>query len=232
MRASALHRQTSDGLHRRAPARLHQHVAASVVAALAIATVFVAANGIQISKHDAPPPDPIAAPVKALLAPGGVTATVGDIAVQFWWVKSLEAKAPAWSGVAEGTLVGAVQLPAVFKDIRGRNIKPGVYLLRFALQPQNGDHLGVSPYREFLLATPAAEDMNPAPLGHDPAVELAAKTINISHPAIFSIDPPSASQAPLTVVETPDGYTAVVFEVPTAQGPLKFGLVLIGHIEA
>lgn len=168
----------------------------------------------------------------ALLAPGGVTATVGDVAVQFWWVKSLESKAAAWSGVAEGTLVGAMQLPAVFKDIRGRNIKPGVYLLRFALQPQNGDHLGVSAHREFLLATPAAEDTVPAPLGHDPAVELAAKTINISHPAVFSIDPPAASQAPLTVVETADGHTAVVFEVPTATGPLKFGLILIGHIEA
>lgn len=206
--------------------------AGSLAIVLALAVSPALANGITVAKHDAPPPDPIAAPVKALLAPGGVTATVGDVAVQFWWVKSLDAKAAAWSGVAEGTLVGALQLPAVFKDIRGRNIKPGVYLLRFAVQPANGDHLGVSPHREFLLATPAAEDTNPAPLGHDPAVELAAKTINISHPAIFSIDPPAASQAPLTVVETPDGYTAVVFEVPTAHGGLKFGLVLIGHIEA
>ena len=197
-----------------------------------MATVFVAANGIQVAKHDAAPPDPIAAPVKALLAQGGATVTVNDVAVRFWWVKSLDAKAAAWSGVPEGALVGAVQLPAVFKDIRGRNIKPGVYLLRFGLQPQNGDHLGVSPHREFLLATPAADDTSPAPLGHDPAVELAAKTINISHPAVFSIDPPAATHPPLTVVETPEGHTSVVFEVPTAHGPLKFGLVLIGHIEA
>jgi hypothetical protein len=202
------------------------------LAPLAVVLSIALANGITVAKHDASPPDPIAAPVKALLAPGGVTATVGDVAVQFWWVKSLEAKTAAWSGVAEGTLVGAMQLPAVFKDIRGRNIKPGVYLLRFAVQPANGDHLGVSPYREFLLATPAAEDTDPAPLGHDPAVELAAKTINISHPAVFSIDPPAATQAPLTVLETADGHTAVVFEVPTAQGALTFGLILIGHIEA
>ncbi len=190
------------------------------------------ANDVSVTKHTNPVPADIAAPVQALLAPGGATATVGANTIEFWWVKSLDMKGKDWSAVAEGTLVGAMQLPAVFKDIRGRNIKPGVYLLRYALQPQNGDHLGVSPHREFLLATPAAEDTNPAALGHDPAVELAAKTINISHPAVFSIDPPAASRAPLTVVETPDGYTAVVFAVPTAQGPLTFGLVLIGHIEA
>jgi hypothetical protein len=200
---------------------------------LALAASPALANGIAVSKHEAPPPDEIAAPVKARLAPGGITATVGELAVQFWWVKSLdEAKSASWAGVPEGTLVGAMQLPERFKDIRGRNIKPGVYLLRFALQPQNGDHLGVSPHREFLLATPAAEDTDPAALGHDPAVELAGKTINITHPAVFSLDPPAAQEAPGTVVQTPDGFTSVVFEVPGPQGALKFGLVLIGHIEA
>jgi hypothetical protein len=199
---------------------------------LALAGSPALANGITVAKHDAAPPDAIAAPVKALLAPGGVTATVGDVAIQIWWAKSVEAKGAGWSGVPEGALVGAMNLPARFKDIRGRNIPPGVYLLRFGLQPQNGDHLGVSPHREFLLATPAAEDTSPAALGHDPTVELAAKTINISHPAVFSIDPPAAQEAAGTVVQTPDGFTSLVLEVPSSQGALRFGLVLIGHIEA
>lgn len=198
----------------------------------AMLTVAALADGVTVATHALAPPDDIAAPVKATLAPGGATAKVGDASLEFWWVKSLDVASKDWSGVAEGTLVGAMRISAPYKDIRGRTIKPGTYLLRYALQPQNGDHLGVSPYREFLLATPAAEDTNPAALGHDPSVELAAKTTGISHPAILSLDPPTAAAAPLTVTQNEAGHTAVVFEVPTATGALRFGLILVGHIEA
>jgi len=193
----------------------------------------VRANGVTVAKHTNPPPPDVAAPVRALLAPGGATATVGANSIDFWWVRTLESKGNDWSDVAEGTLVGAMKVSAPLRDIRGRTMKPGTYLLRFALQPQNGDHLGVSPYREFLLATPAAEDTAPQALGHDPAVELAKKSVNISHPAVLSLDPPVAgAQPPLSVTQNDAGHTAVVFEVPTAKGALKFGLILVGLIEA
>ena len=55
----------------------------------------------------------------------------------------------------------------------GAVIKPGVYTLRYGVQPDNGDHLGVSPHRQFLLISPAADDRNPAPQGHDGTVELS-----------------------------------------------------------
>jgi hypothetical protein len=200
--------------------------------AVLFAAASVAANGVTVTKHTNPAPDEIAAAVKAALAPGGATAKVSDTTIDFWWVKSLDAKGKDWSTVAEGTLVGAMKVSAPLKDIRGRTIKPGTYLLRYATQPQNGDHLGVSPHREFLLATPAAVDTQPAALGHDAAVELAAKTVSITHPAVLSLDPPVASEAPLTVIQTDAGHTAVVFEVPTAGAALRFGLILVGRIEA
>jgi hypothetical protein len=203
-----------------------------VILLLMLAGMPAAANGVTVTKHTSPPPDQIAAVVKAALAPGGVTAKVGDTTIDFWWVKALAAKGKDWTTVAEGTLVGAMKLSAAWKDIRGRTIKPGTYLLRYAMQPQNGDHLGVSPHREFLLATPAADDTTPDALGHDAAVELAAKTVSITHPAVLSLDPPTASEAPLTVIQTDAGHTAVVFEVPTAGAALRFGLILVGRIEA
>jgi hypothetical protein len=197
-----------------------------------LAAVPVVANDVSVTKHTNAVPTEIAAPVQALLAAGGATAKVGANTIAFWWVKSLDAKGKDWSAVPEGTLVGAMKTSAPFRDIRGRTMKAGTYLLRFALQPQNGDHLGVSPHREFLLATPAAEDTSPTALGHDPAVDLAKKSINISHPAVLSLDPPVSTGAPLAVTETDAGHTAVVFELPTAEGPLKFGLILVGLIEA
>ena len=55
-------------------------------------------------------------------------------------------------------------------------MKPGVYTLRFALQPQNGNHLGVSSNREFLLVCPSALDTTPDPLGYKGTVDLAKQT--------------------------------------------------------
>jgi hypothetical protein len=199
---------------------------------LLLAAAPAVANGVTVSTHANEAPADIAAPVKALLAPGGATAKVGENTIEFWWVKSLESKSKDWSGVGEGSLVGAMKISAPFRDIRGRTLKGGTYLLRYGLQPQNGDHLGVSPHREFLLATPAAEDLSPESLGHEGAVDLAKKSIGISHPAVLSLDPPVSTASPLTVAQTDAGHTAVTFEVPTSQGPLKFGLVLVGLIEA
>ncbi len=199
---------------------------------MSLAVLPVLANDVSVTKHTNPVPADIAAPVQALLAPGGATATVGANTIEFWWVKSLDMKGKDWSAVAEGTLVGAMKVSAPFRDIRGRTMKPGTFLLRYALQPQNGDHLGVSPYREFLLATPATEDKSPDALGHDAAVDLAKKSINISHPAVLSLDPPVSTGEPLSVTQTDAGHTSVVFEVPASAGSLKFGLILVGLIEA
>jgi hypothetical protein len=208
------------------------HLILAFVLAVAVGVVPALANDVTVAKHTNAVPSEIAGPVQALIAPGGATAKVGANTIEFWFVKSLEAKGKDWSAVPEGALVGAMKTSAPFRDIRGRTMKAGTYLLRFGLQPQNGDHLGVSPHREFLLATPAAEDTSPTALGHDPAVDLAKKSINISHPAVLSLDPPVSTGAPLAVTETDAGHTAVVFEVPTAEGSLKFGLILVGLIEA
>lgn len=181
------------------------------------------------TKHGDAVPAEFAAPVAAALAPGGVKASVGTNAIVFWFVKELTAT--AWSDVKEGTLVGAVKIEKDFRDVRGRVIKAGAYTLRYGIQPANGDHLGVSPYREFLLLSPATLDTDVPPKGHDPLVELSAETIGGSHPAVWSIDPPATTAAPLSVHTTEHDLRAIVLEVPAAGGALRFGLVLIGKIE-
>jgi hypothetical protein len=172
--------------------------------------------------------------------PGGVKASVGANTLTFWWVKDLAASAGAtapkpiagWTDVPEGTLVGAVKIDKDFRDIRGRVIKAGTYTLRYGIQPSNGDHLGTSPFRDFLLLSPVAQDTDPAPHGHDGTVDLSKLTIGGSHPAVLSLDPPLAADPPLAIHTTDLGHKALVMEVPAAGGTLRFGLVLIGKIEA
>jgi len=170
---------------------------------------------------------------------GGMQATVGGATLHFWWVASIEGGGPGasdspWARVPEGALVGALRVSAApLRDIRGRVIKPGVYTLRYAVQPANGDHMGVSPHREFLLVAPASADTGVAPVGHEKAVDLARQTIGSSHPAVLSIDPPRASEPPLAVHTNAAGHQAAIVEVPVAGGgPLRFGIILVGKIEA
>ena len=121
-----------------------------------IAFLFFQPADLSGVRHADPLPAGLAAPVAAKLAPGGVRAAVGVNTLTFWWVR--QAAAPAWSEMPEGTLVGAVKVEKDFRDIRGRVIKAGTYTLRYGIQPANGDHLGVSPFREFLLLSPASLD--------------------------------------------------------------------------
>ncbi|HEX2445242.1 MAG TPA: hypothetical protein VHJ77_14955 [Vicinamibacterales bacterium] len=205
--------------------------------ALVAAVLFSAGSLSATTLAEAPPPD-LAPAVRALLAPAGARVTSAGTTLDFWFVKSLPLQAgaaPSWQQAEEGTIVGAVRVSAVYRDIRGRTIKPGSYTLRYGIQPANGDHLGVSPFREFLLLSPAAADTDVKPTGHEGSVELSKQTIGGSHPAVWSLDPPALSEgaAPLSTRTNDAGHEAIVFEVPTSSGtPLRFGLILVGKIDA
>lgn len=183
----------------------------------------------------APPPADVPAALRARLAPTGQVVTGRPATLEFWWVAALPVEgsaAPAWDQVAEGALIGVVRVAGPFKEIRGKTVNPGVYTLRLGLQPQNGDHLGASPHREYLLLSPAASDADPHPLGFDGAVALAKQTTGTSHPGALSLDPPVSTAAILSAYTTEPELQGVTFEVATVpQGSLRFGLILAGLIE-
>jgi hypothetical protein len=208
--------------------------------------VHLAAQGnasLTAAPHAAPVPAGLAAPVAARFGKSGVRVTVakGPVTLDFWFVESLPMKAgsaaTSWDDVEEGALVGAVNISTDYRDIRAKILKPGLYTLRYGIQPDNGDHLGVSPFRAFLLLSPAAQDKDPKPAGHDGTIELSKASIGGSHPGVWSIDPPVATATALSLHKTSLGHQAIVMEVPIARdgkpaGTLKFGIVLIGSIEA
>jgi hypothetical protein len=189
-----------------------------------VALFLFQAAGLSGVTHADPVPTDIAAPVAAKVAPGGVRATVNGTTITFWWVTDLPGA--SWADVPEGTLVGAVKLDADVRDIRGHVMKAGVYTLRYGIQPSNDDHIGVSPFRNFLLLSPAAVDTDPAARDHDGIIELSRQTLGGKHPAVWSIDPPAGRDAPLSVYTTDLGHKSLMVEV----GKLKFGIVLIGRI--
>jgi len=194
-----------------------------------------------VTPHSNAPSAELEDPIEALMATGGQQVAFGDKTLQFSWVKSLPLRSDsnevAWSSIDEGTLVGAVRLSANFPDIRGNTMKAGVYTLRYGIQPADGNHLGVSPYREFLLLSPAAADKSVGALGHDGTIAISRQTIGTTHPASWSLDPPLSSEAPASISTDAVGFVHVVFEVPVSRdgkdaGTLKFGLILKGQIQS
>ena len=184
------------------------------------------------------PPKELAAPIQAALSQTGirVTGPSGPVC-DLWLGKAVpgKANAPQALGVtfpqlAQGTLVGAIRLPNSVKDYRKQLIKAGVYTLRYALLPDNGNHLGVAPQRDFVLASPAAADLEPAALTFDQTVALSRKATGSNHPSVWSLAPPEDHPKSLpSVFHLDDGDLWLVeFSVPLAGSPVPAALVVVG----
>ncbi len=189
---------------------------------------LIAALAPSVSPLTDKPPAELSPGVASRLAPAAKI-VAGEATLDLWLVQKLEmtGDGAGWSTVDSGTLVGAMRVTGAFKEIRGKLVKPGVYTLRYGQQPQNGDHLGISPFREFLLISPAAIDTDPKVLGFDGVVAVSKEVIGTAHPASLSLDPPdSAPGAVLSTYKNESGHEGVVLQI----GSLKFGLIVTGLI--
>jgi hypothetical protein len=130
-----------------------------------------------------------------------------------WWVKSAPAiKATASAGdvlvdnVQVGTLLGLLQfLSNDAEDARDQKLKPGLYTMRYAQIPQDGNHMGVSQYRDFLALSPLAADTQlDKVLSFDDLVDLSRKATGTGHPAVMSLVSPNPAYKKLPAVVSDD----------------------------
>jgi len=157
----------------------------------------------------------------------------GGWTAEFWLAKQLKTAAKDVPGalyaeLANGEFVGVVNLPKGMTDFRGQAIPAGVYSLRYQLLPQDGNHLGVAPNPDFLLAIPVASDPNPAQgYLYKKLVALSAKTTGANHPAVIALDTPGE---PDSVVGDAKGVVVFTVTVPSsgASPTEKLGIVVQG----
>jgi len=208
-----------------------------------LASVALAEDAYQLDISEKAPAG-LSEKVTAAIDPRGMTISMKDDAVcTVWLVKSLPLKAKFKSTLtvkyplAAGELVGALEVKAAeFSDFRGQTVKPGVYMLRYGLQPQDGNHVGTSETSDFLLAIPAASDTDPAPVKVPNLMKRSAKATGSNHPAIFSLLPPDEppSEATLTHDEGKKLWL-LQFTAEGKQGDdavkVPFKLVVIGKSE-
>jgi hypothetical protein len=152
------------------------------------------ALGLTTEPAGAPPAD-VNPAMAGLLQKDGIRVLDGKKVISEIWFRSA---APSGAKSTEeavtlptipvGAFLGVIRLPEGGPDRRGQTLKPGVYSLRYANYPQNGDHQGVEPQRDFLVLSPIADDKDPnANIKFDALMELSRKASSTPHPAVMSM---------------------------------------------
>ncbi|HZU23123.1 MAG TPA: hypothetical protein VE998_09855, partial [Terriglobales bacterium] len=104
--------------------------------------------------------------VRKVLAPQGYRVATPDGPVDAWFRAQLPAgknpeQGALYDKLTESTLVGVIQFAKDSRDYKGERIPAGIYTLRYEIQPNDGNHLGTAPTRDFLLVMPADADTDP-----------------------------------------------------------------------
>jgi hypothetical protein len=154
-----------------------------------------AAQGYKIETANLPAPEELAAPVRESLSTEAARLVGPNGAVcEIWFRKVVPVEGAtgqelgiAYPEVPEGTLFAAVRVLQDFRDYRRQRIKPGVYTLRYALYPADGNHMGISDFRDFLMIVPASADADLAPIPFDDLMSRSKKSTGTNHPAAWSL---------------------------------------------
>jgi hypothetical protein len=159
------------------------------------ATAGWAQESIKVTELKQPPPESVSAVVREGLSTLGyrIQDDQGRTLLDLWLRKATPtSEKPAgpkgavqFPFLADGELVGVLQFGMEGHDYRDQSIAKGVYTMRYGLQPVNGDHLGVSTYRDYSLLLPASKDQTLAPPPRKQLEERSATSAGTSHPAVF-----------------------------------------------
>lgn len=156
---------------------------------------------------------------------------------ELWLRKSVPAQANkstdlVYPQFAESTLLGVIHFPQAAADFRGHPIPAGFYTLRYELLPDDGNHLGVAPNRDFVLLIPAQSDTDPnATFKYQELVSMSAKTAGTKHPAPLSLPP---ADKPSTGTVAKDDHDHWIFSASLKLGSgedLSFALIVKGTAE-
>jgi hypothetical protein len=207
---------------------------------LCLSTAFASAADYSVEAIDAPPPDDVQAEIAEKLSSSGfkVVSGQGRVLCEVWPAK-------AWPAVEDfkptgavnypfkvGELLGTIRFARNGADFRGQKIRKGTYTMRYGLQPEDGNHVGTSDTRDFVVLLPAADDATAAPLEKEALFEKSSKATGTPHPAVFSLLPAdkNAKELPRMVRDENTDLWAVDFAgKANGKKELVVELVVVGH---
>lgn len=212
------------------------------LASFLVLSVAAFAQDYKIEAAKGPAGGDVSQAVQNALQPQGqqLLDSSGKTLCEIWLNKDLTpAQSPDTSSdvlygkIAQGSLVGVINFPDATKDYRGQAIKAGYYTLRYELIPQDGNHMGVSQYRDFLLLMPAAKDTDPTKaISFNDAVKLSRGSTDTGHPGVMLMD--SVSDTNKTFPAVFQDYSqnwALQVQAPLGGQELPLAIVLVGEYQ-
>ena len=187
------------------------------------------------------PPAELAEPVRKLLGRDAVAVSDGEAVLTVWFREAVPAKATAeqvkngltYREIPDGTLLGAVRFDRPFVDFRKQEIAAAVYTLRFAVQPETGDHMGTAPHQEFALLVPAAKDTTPDPPEPKALYKASAAVTGGDHPGVLLLFPYHGKAAEPKIADVAGGVKVLTLrravETDGGKTTLGFAVTVAGH---
>ncbi len=143
-----------------------------------------------------------------------------------------EVPGASFGQIPEGAFIGVINFPANVSDFRGQGIKAGWYTLRYVLILQDGNHLGVSPSRDFFLLCPAADDKDPTTqMKMEEMLKLSRAAAGAGHPSPWSLMAASSDKDLPKIVKNEHEHVILEVKLMTRSGPLAIGFIVIGRTE-
>jgi hypothetical protein len=219
----------------------HYLVPVAFAAVLCLAT-SAAAQDYKAATTAVPVPAEISSAVRTVLSP--VTTSIAGPNgpyCEIWLRSSVPAASQpsnalgvSYGQMIDGELVGAIHFDVPVMDFRNQPVKPGTYILRYGLQPVDGNHQGVSDYRDFLLLTPATQDTSASNLNDNDMYVLSRKTTTTGHPSVWSLVPTDTAPTllPATKQDSSDNTWTAYFKVAVGDSPVTIGMIIFGHVAA
>ena len=186
-------------------------------------------------------PLPEAAPSEAAevirneLAPAGYRVTKGGKPfVDFWFRTAVPTGEPAkglgilYPTLRQGGLVGVARFHGGASDFKAQRFPAGVYTMRYAIQPEDGDHQGTADSRDFLLLCQAAADATPDPIEVKELNKLSAKVNGKKHPAVLYLVGGQGGKLPRVLFDETAERAVFEAEAPAGGKPTRFSIVIVG----
>lgn len=144
-----------------------------------------------------------------------------------------DASGAVYTSIGESILVGVITFAKATTDFRGQPIKAGSFTLRYAVHPADGNHLGISPIRDFLVMVPVANDPNPdAQFKFEELAKMSTKASGTNHPAVLSLV--SIDSAPTSPKAEKNETNNIVFSAALKRqsgAPMPLAFVVKGRAE-
>ena len=211
-----------------------------VGAAQLLCTALTLGQGSYKTENISSAPADVPKTLQDALQPQGVRVLSEKGALcEIWFGKAVTQGAGGGDAVyptlSVGEFVGVVHFPGPGADFRGQTIKSGYYTLRYALLPQDGNHMGVNPYRDFLLLGPAAADTQiDKNLKATEVYVLSRQASGTPHPAVWSLIPTSQGASFPSLVQDDQGHWVLQVKLPGSGGAqdLPLAIVVVGQASA